>query len=93
MSPVKRWPVKRLIFSGRGQDVGVSKDSKPTETQVCHTSRQSRHHHEISFRPCSILGRSAGARCHTRGALSSLSSVLMYYVGLVGHEQRGCNTE
>ena len=38
--------------------------SKPAETRVCRTSRQSRHHHEVSIRPCSILARSPGARCH-----------------------------
>ena len=58
--------------------------SKPTETRVCRTSRQSRHLHEVSFRPCSILGRSPGARCHARSGLSALSSALMYYVGCVG---------
>ena len=51
--------------------------SKPTETRVCCTSRQSRHHHEF-------LGRSPGARCHTHSGLSALSSVLMYYVDRVG---------
>ena len=58
--------------------------SKPTETRVCRTSRQSRHHNEVSFRPCSILGRSLGARCHAHSGLSALSSVLMYYVDRVG---------
>ena len=58
--------------------------SKPTEARVCRTSRQSRHHHEVSFRPCSILGRSPGARCHAHSGLSALSSVLMYYVDRVG---------
>ena len=58
--------------------------SKPTEIRVCRTSRQSRHHHKVSFRPCSILGRSPGARCHAHSVLSALSSVLMYYVGRVG---------
>ena len=58
--------------------------SKPTETRVCRTSRQSRHHHEVSFRPCSIIGRSSGARCHAHSGLSALSSVLMYYVDRVG---------
>ena len=58
--------------------------SKPTKTRVCRTSRQSRHHQEVSFRPCSILGRSPGPRCHAHSRLSALSSVLMYYVDRVG---------
>ena len=68
---------------------GVTGASKPTETRVCRTTRQSRHHHEASFRPCSILGRSPGARCHARGGLSALSSALMYYDGCIRHEQHG----
>ena len=79
-------PVGRSIISRRGQvhRTGRCRLSKPTETRVCRISRQSRYHHEVFFRPCSILGRSPGARCHAHSGLSTLLSASLYYVDRVG---------